>query len=163
MTYIISFSFSLLLLCLAEKIKRRSGYAVSFIALMIPCFLAAFRADTVGTDVRVYLIPMFENAKNSHGIVDFWGRSWVQVYTRRYVASIEIGFSLLVYIIAKIFSSLYVLQFCIQMLTIVPVWQALDKLSDYLNKRIVVVGMMVYYAMCYNYSLNLMRHSFFAN
>lgn len=130
---------------------------VSFLALMIPCFLAAFRADTVGTDVRVYLIPMFENAKSAHGITDFFGRSWVQVYTRRSVASIEIGFSLLVYIVTKLFSSLYALQFFIQVLAIVPVWRALDNLSNFLEKRIVVVGMMVYYAMCYNYSLNLMR------
>lgn len=146
-----------MLLCLAEKMTKRSRYAVGFIALMIPCFLAAFRADTVGTDVRVYLIPMFENAKNSHSIVDFFGTSWVQHYTRKSVASIEIGFSLLVYIVTKIFSSLYALQFFIQLLTIIPVWRALEKMSDFLDKRIVVVGMMVYYAMCYNYSLNLMR------
>lgn len=136
---------------------RRSRYVISFIALMIPCFLAAFRADTIGTDVRVYLIPMFENAKNAHSIADFFGRSWMQLYTRRSVASIEIGFSLLVYIVTKIFSNLYVLQFFIQMLTIIPVWWSLEKLADLLNKRIVVVGMMVYYTMCYNYSLNLMR------
>uniref|UniRef100_UPI00324205F1 EpsG family protein n=1 Tax=Lactococcus sp. TaxID=44273 RepID=UPI00324205F1 len=152
-----SFSFSLLLLCLAEKMTRRSRYVTGFIALMIPCFLAAFRAETIGTDVRAYLIPMFENAKNARGIVDFFGRSWMQLYTQRSVASIEIGFSLLVYIATKIFSSLYALQFFIQLLTIIPVWCALEKLSDYLDKRIVVVGMMVYYAMCYNYSLNLMR------
>lgn len=157
MTYIMSFSFSLLLLCLAEKMTRRSRYVTGFIALMIPCFLAAFRAETIGTDVRVYLIPMFENAKNARGIVDFFGRSWMQLYTRRSVASIEIGFSLLVYIVTKIFFSLYALQFFIQLLTIIPVWCALEKLSDYLDKRIVVVGMIVYYAMCYNYSLNLMR------
>lgn len=157
LTYILSFSFSLILLSLAEKMTRRSRYVTGFIALMIPCFLAAFRADTIGTDVRVYLIPMFENAKNAHGIADFFGRSWMQLYTRRTVASIEIGFSLLVYIVTRIFSSLYVLQFFIQMLTIVPIWWALEKLSDFLDKRIVVVGMMVYYAMCYNYSLNLMR------
>ena len=136
---------------------RRSRYVTGFIALMIPCFLAAFRAETIGTDVRVYLIPMFENAKNAHGITDFFGRSWMQLYTRRSVASIEIGFSLLVYIVTKIFFSLYALQFFIQFLTIIPVWCALEKLSDYLDKRIVVVGMMVYYAMCYNYSLNIMR------
>lgn len=136
---------------------RRSRYVTGFIALMIPCFLAAFRAETIGTDVRVYLIPMFENAKNAHGIADFFGRSWMQLYTRRSVASIEIGFSLLVYIVTKIFFSLYALQFFIQLLTIIPVWCALEKLSDYLDKRIVVVGMIVYYAMCYNYSLNLMR------
>lgn len=157
MPYIISFSISLLILFFAERTKKRGRYYIGFIAIMIPCFLAAFRADTIGTDVRTYLIPMFNIAQNSDNIKDFFSGSWMQLYTLRTVASIEFGFSLLVYIVTKIFSNLYVLQFFVQFFAIVPIWIALNKVSFYLNKKVVVVGMMVYYAMCYNYSLNLMR------
>ena len=157
MAYVISFSISILFLILAERTSKKGRYVVSFFAIMIPCFLAAFRADTVGTDVKTYLIPMFDIAKSSHNIADFFSDSWTQLYTVRTVASIEVGFSLLLYVVTKLFSNLYVLQFFIQFLTIFPIYIALNRLTNFSKKKIMAIGMMVYYATCYNYSLNLMR------
>ena len=157
MTYVISFSISLLFLFLAERTPKKDRYVLGFFAIIVPCLLAAFRADTIGTDVKTYLIPMFNIAKTSHNIADFFSSSWIQLYTVRTVASIEFGFSLLVYTVTKLFSNLYVLQFFVQFLTIAPIWIALNKMSDFLHKKVITMGMMVYYAMCFNYSLNLMR------
>lgn len=157
MTYIICFTISLLFFRLAERSKKSSRNFFAYVAIMIPCLLAAFRADTIGTDVNAYLIPMFNLARDSHNIAEFFSDSWMQLYTPRSVNSIEIGFSLLVYIVAKLFSNLYVLQFFVQLLSILPVYTALANLSDVLKRKVIVIGMLVYFSMCYNYSLNLMR------
>ena len=157
MTYIICFIISLLFFRLSEISKKSSSFFFACVAIIIPCLLAAFRADTIGTDVKTYLIPMFNLARDSHSIAEFFSGSWMQLYTPRNVNSIEIGFSLLVYIVTKLFSNLYVLQFFIQLLSILPVYVALTKLSDVLKRKVIVTGMLVYFSMCYNYSLNLMR------
>ena len=54
--YLICFAVSCLLLKISEFTKKRIIYRIiTAIALIIPCILAGFRADTIGTDVQVYV------------------------------------------------------------------------------------------------------------
>lgn len=154
MIYCVCFLLSSLLFYLSEK-QPKSRVSFSVIALFIPCFLAGIRADTVGTDVSVYLEPMVENVRNALNFRDYMLSSWQQGWVVRGVADIEIGFSFLVYFIIKLFNSIYVLQFVVQLLTIWPIYFGLREK----NEKNLWLGMLVYFCMFYNNSLNIMRQS----
>lgn len=98
---------------------------------------------------------MVANARNAVNIQDYMLSSWQQGWVIRGVKDIEIGFSLLVYFIIKVFNSIYILQFVIQLLTIWPIYIGLRKR----NKNDLWLGMLTYYCMFYNNSLNIMRQS----
>ena len=54
--YLICFAISCLFLKVAELSNKRVVYRIiTAIGLIIPCILAGFRADTIGTDVQVYV------------------------------------------------------------------------------------------------------------
>lgn len=157
MIYIIAFSCSLLLLLLAE-IKRFRGYVAHIsvaIALAIPCLLAGLRDVSIGTDVRVYVEPLFEAAKASDSILEYYSSaefaySWA--VTR--ISDMEFGFTLLGFISAKVFNSLPAFLLMIQALTIIPIYKGLRSFS---KQQPVWLGMAVYYLMYFNQSLNMMR------
>ena len=66
MIYIVFFLISCFLIWLSEKSPSRNiGKFLAFIAILLPCILAGMRADTIGTDVRVYVEPMNNAAKQS--------------------------------------------------------------------------------------------------
>ena len=129
MVYIICFLISSLFFWLSEKQKKNTVFFAS-IAIFIPCFLAGIRADSVGTDVSVYLEPMILNAKSAQNFQSYLLSSWQQGWVLRGVNDIEIGFSFLVYLIIKLFNSRYVLQFVIQALTIIPIYIGLVKRKE---------------------------------
>ena len=120
--YIIGFIISTLLLSFSNKIVKRQRWFFTCIALLIPCCIAGFRAESVGTDVYTYLAPMTNAAISSDNIVDYMSTSWYRVYRNLYVSNYEIGFSLLVYFIAKVFKNIYAVQFAIQAITIIPLY-----------------------------------------
>ena len=63
MIYIVFFLISCFLIWLSEKSPSRYiGKLLAFIAILLPCILAGMRADTIGTDVRVYVEPMYNAA-----------------------------------------------------------------------------------------------------
>ena len=154
MIYIICFIISSSLFYISSKQKNKAvGLMIDCIALLLPCLLAGLRASSVGTDVTVYLEPMFNLAKESNTFELFMSKSWYQGWNLRGVADIEIGFSVLVYLVTKIFNNFYVLQFVIQCLTIIPIYCGL-KIKKEKN---LWIGMLVYFCMFYNISLNIMR------
>ena len=154
MVYIICFLISSLFFWLSEKQKKNTVFFAS-IAIFIPCFLAGIRADSVGTDVSVYLEPMILNAKSAQNFQSYLLSSWQQGWVVRGVNDIEIGFSFLVYSIIKLFNSRHVLQFVIQALTIIPIYIGLVKRKE----KNLWIGMLVYFCFFYNISLNIMRQA----
>lgn len=153
MIYITCFILSVGLFYIAKDQKGIAKKGIVFLAIMIPCVLAGIRGNTVGTDVHVYLEPMVSNARYAKSFSDYMRSSWQQGWVIRGVYDIEVGFSVLVYVIIKLFNSIYVLQFAIQWLTIYPIYVGLKEK----NTDKVWLGMLVYFCMFYNGFLNIMR------
>ena len=155
MIYIVCFIVSVLLFYSARNNKTNTRILIEIIALLIPCIIAGLRASTVGTDVTVYLEPMVENARSANNLLSYLSSSWKQGWVTRGVSEIEIGFSLLVYCVIKVFGSIYFLQFVLQLLVIVPIYLGLKEKKE----KNIWLGMLVYFCMFYNNSLNIMRQA----
>ena len=63
--YIIVFMISIGLFALSDRVKFTQRKPVVFVAVITLCLLAGLRAESIGTDTRVYLVPIFEAAKKS--------------------------------------------------------------------------------------------------
>lgn len=157
--YIVAFLVSVLLFYYADS-KEHQGNGVKVcagVALLIPCLIAGLRDSTVGTDVLVYVEPLFLEARASDTFRDFYASSIVKAdswWANTPVSEIEIGFSALCYVIAKVFNSMPLLLFIIQALTVIPIYKGLRAFS---STQPVWLGMTVYYLMFYNQTLNMMR------
>lgn len=152
--YLLSFFVSLVIIGFTEKKHKTTFTVAAIVALLIPCMVAALRTDAVGTDIRVYVRPMFENARNTTGFSDYWNSSWFSVWHYKYVYEHEFGFSFLLYAVTKLTGSMGCVLFAIQAFTVAPVFiaLALDR-----KKAPVWPGMLVYYLLYYNSTLNMMR------
>lgn len=114
-------------------------------ALLLPCLFAAFRAETVGTDVLHYVKPYYLSALSYDSLTGYLAQG-----------SAEIGYEIFIYYIAKIFGCFQSILFFIELLVIIPVYIVSLK-----NKKrwSVWISMAVYYAVFYIPSFNFMRQS----
>lgn len=154
LVYLLSFLVSLLLIGFTEKKHKTVFIIASVAAVLIPCMVAALRADSVGTDIGVYVRPMFENARNALNFSQYWNSSWFSVWHYKYVYEHEFGFSALLYLVARLTGSMGCVLFFIQAFTVVPIYVAL---SLDRKKAPVWPGMLVYYLLYFNSTLNMMR------
>ena len=151
--YLICFLVSTLLIYGAEHTKIKFYKKMLMIGgLLIPCFLAGIRSLNIGTDVNVYLKPMFLSAKNS---VNFEKYLNSYVYGLRIVRDYEFLFYSVVYFISKLFDSIHILMFVIQLLIIVPIYLGMKNLNEMKNN--IWFGMLVFYLAFFNNGLNYMR------
>lgn len=155
MIYIVFFLISCFLIWLSEKSPSQNiRKFLAFIAILLPCILAGMRADTIGTDVRVYVEPMYNAAKQSTSFSSYMDQRWYVIWRYMYVGKFEIGFTTLVYLIEKLGGSLGTVLFFIHVLIVTPIYLGLKKM----NKPYPVwLGMLVFYLLFYNTSLNMMR------
>ena len=155
--YIIGFSASLLLLYVAGKkeFKGQVGKICAFIAILIPCLIAALRSYNVGTDVEVYVRPLFYASNASETFSNYIAISYsLSGWDLNFVSNFEIGFTVLVFLVERIFGNFQILLFIIQALTVIPIYRGLRAFG---KQQPVWMGMAVYYLMFYNQSLNMMR------
>lgn len=152
--YWLSFLISLALIGFTEKKHKVTFMFASVVAILIPCLVAALRAETVGTDVGIYVKPMFDAANKADNFSQYWNSFWFSKWRFRFVYEHEIGFSAMLYGVTKATGSLGWVLFLIQALTIVPIYSALA-----MDRKNIPVwpGMMVYYFAYYNSTLNMMR------
>ena len=109
--YIIVFMISIGLFALSDRVKFTQRKPVVFVAVITLCLLAGLRAESIGTDTRVYLVPIFEAAKKSHSLGEYLNSSFhAFTWTTDYVKDMEPLFPLLVLIVTKITGSLYCVQ-----------------------------------------------------
>lgn len=116
-----------------------------FFAVLIPCLLAAFRDPSVGIDANTYIVHNYVYVQNS-------GEEMLPAIIK--IAKLnELFFAILIYLCAKI-NSLSLLFFIIQLLIMVPLLMALNRLNvSYFY------GMTIFYLLLYNVTLGLMRQS----
>lgn len=155
MIYIVCFFISCFFIALSEKNKNNKFIHCTCvtIGLLLPCILAGLRDFTIGTDVQVYVKPIFECAKKSESFSEYLN---MNVNTIKIVSDFEIGFSLFVYVITKLFANLQILFFFIELLIVIPIYLGLTKIEKS-EKSKIWLGMLVFYLMFFNMSLNIMR------
>lgn len=149
MIYILVFALSLICFIFAEKCKKRNKtifYIFTLIAILIPCLLAAFRATTIGTDVKLYIENWFSYANKASSFKQYLN----------YISSTEILYLFINYVISIFTNKISVLFFVLQLLTILPLVIALNR-SD--NKISVPLAMLIYFLFFYNMSFNAVRQS----
>ena len=152
--YLIGFALSAALIAYGQKKRLPIFLTVSAIALLIPCLIAGLRSQEIGTDVMVYAKNMTNAAIQSDNLGEYFRSYWYLDWRNMYVQDVEPAFSLLVYFAAKLTHNLGGVLFAIQAVTILPVFTALVR-----NRKNAPVwlGMLVFYLMYYNATLNLMR------
>lgn len=152
--YLISFALCLALIAYSEKKKLSVFLGFSVLALLIPCLVAAFRSQEIGTDVMVYVKPLTQSAIVSKNLKEFFNCYWFLEWRNLYAMDYDIGFSMVVYAVSKATHSLPAVLFAIQALMIVPVYIALARNR---KKMPVWIGMAIYLLLFYNSTLNMMR------
>ena len=149
------FLLSCVFFALSEK--SRSKYArnaIALIAILIPCLLAGARADTIGTDVKVYVEPIYNAAQKSSDFFSYLNQKWFYIWRYKYVRDFEIGFTTLIYVIEKVGGSFRTVLFFIHILIIAPIFLGLKRMR---NRYPICIEMLVFYLLFYNVSLNMMR------
>lgn len=153
--YLISFVISAILLALADKQKIKIYKNLcTIIGLAIPCLLAGLRHETIGTDVQVYVKQLFEAASEANSFNDFLTKKWFAIWRYKYVQDFEIGFTVVVYLVTKIFCSFAAVLTAIHILIVLPIYYGLKSLGE---KQPIWLGMLTFYFLFFNESLNAMR------
>lgn len=152
--YIITFLLSTLLLFFSDRVKVNQRNYIVILALILPAVLAAFRANNIGTDVEVYLNPIINAALETSSFDEYLNFEWFGEWRPVFVSEFEIGFTTLVYFIANSFGATWT-KFILQVLIIFPIYIAIKKY----NKYPAWLGMLVFYLMMYNSTLNMIRQS----
>ena len=150
--YIVCFIFSLIFSYGYEKSNIKLLMAIS---LFFPVAIAAFRADIIGTDVQVYARQLYNIAINSKNFDEFLNMKWYAIWRFKEVSEFELGYTILVYLSAKLKSFTFLLG-CTQFLTIFPLYLSLNRYKNR-YKYIVNIGLSIYYLLFFNMSLNMMR------
>lgn len=151
MEYFVVFISSIFLAWLAEvgfrKEKKLLPYILIAVSILLPCILAGFRDDTIGTDVTWYVTPLVDRAYKA---IDFF--DYFEMQQRD---SMEIGFVCLIYFLTFSFDAgptLFLLQLCI----LVPLYIALFRYRD---RMPVWLGLTIFYFMSYNTGLSIIRQT----
>lgn len=152
--YIITFLLSTLLLFFSDRVKVNQRNYIVILALILPAVLAAFRVNNIGTDVEVYLNPIINAALETSSFDEYLNFEWFGEWRPVLVSEFEIGFTTLVYFIANSFGVTWT-KFILQLLIIFPIYIAIKKY----NKYPAWLGMLVFYLMMYNSTLNMIRQS----
>lgn len=145
MTYLIGFIGTYFLGRLADR--ESHGVALRHIVSLMPiCLIAGLRSMTVGTDVQVYVSPMFEAAQ--------W-MSFDTLLFERYGGAAEPLFVAYVYVITRVFDSFGVLLFLIELAVVAPFAYALIKIAP----NSFGSGLLLFTLVFFGFSLNVMRQS----
>lgn len=139
-------------------------YFFSIISLLPTTIIAGIRDLTVGTDIRHYITPNFTVAQNYYNLIDYV--RYVNNIKTAYVDTVnhtEMGYSVLVYIVAKLSSNPMWLLFTIQAITVLAIYIGLNVFHTKNNQISVTFGMMVYYTLFFGPSLNIMRQTLAAS
>lgn len=148
MIYLLFFIFTIFIFCLADYSYGKNKF-MSFIFVALGCIplslLAAYRADTIGTDVMVYVKPIFKLACSTTNL-------FFLINTK---ANTEIGFLLLNWVVTRFTSNFSVYLFIIEYLIMIFFAIGLYRMKN--EKISIYIGMMLFCFLFYNRTLNIVR------
>lgn len=151
MIYILTFIVSLICIKISMMTSEKNkifSKIFEIIGILIPCLLAALRDYTIGTDVEIYVHPLFIAA----------GRS--TSFTNYYISMTGVTdflYLLVTYICSRISQDIGVLFFILELLVILPIYIALKK--RFKNSNCVILGLLLLFLFFYNQSYNMVRQS----
>ena len=152
MVYLICFGISTAIIAFPVRGKKVRSMLV-FLALMMPCILAGFRAISVGSDTGDYPLSLFKIAQYSDYIT-YLGSTFDHMWVRDYVYDMGIGYATFIYVIALFTEKYMVVLFLTEFVIVVCVFRAI---FISLSQRYRWIGMLLFYFMYYNVTLNNMR------
>ena len=154
--YLISFAISTGIIAIIQNWNRRHmGFVFwSAVALFVPCALAALRSSDIGTDVNLYVKPMYELACRDLSFSDYQRSSWWSVWHYKSPSDYEPAFAFLIWAVSRATHSFSAVLFVLQALMIVPIYLCLIRVR---KNCPLWLGMAVYYLMFFNSTLNLAR------
>lgn len=147
MVYLIIFLLATIFSVLAQKNRGKKNLFLVFssLAILIPALLAALRSTSIGTDVEVYVVPLFKYAVNNNFFVFL---DTISAY------DIEFLFEVLIFISAKLFSNLNITLFFIHFPICLLFYIAANNNRDKASPCLIYILFLLTY---YNMSLNIMR------
>lgn len=152
LVYLCTFFISLLFLYLGIRDKScKNNKLFIILALMFPCFLAAFRDISIGSDTKGYVYNLFIFAKDSNGLGNFFKTAYAWYLQKDYLYLTN------TFLIAKLGLSLKVLFFTNEFLVIVPIYFAFRRLK--FNRNSVLIAMFTFFFVFYNVTYNMVRQS----
>lgn len=140
--YLCTFAVSSFLFLISTKTKRVLSLVLQSLGILLPCLIAAFRDETIGTDVTVY------------GIYVYRGTQHVSLFHAISAYSDNpVGFVTYAWLINLIHGSFQIYLFGIELLIILPAYLCFK----FFAKNNAWICMLVYYFLFYGISLNLMK------
>ena len=152
MIYIAVFLTSLFMFFLALQFRDKNKLIFLFfsiIALAIPCLLAGIRDYSIGTDVEVYIEPLFRVSKYFETFKSYITNTGSEVN--------DILYLLLTFVCGKLSDDIFLLFFMIEFLVIYPVYKTLLLTNE--KKGNILIGMFIFFMLFYNLSFNMARQS----
>ena len=155
--YLLAFAISCYLMWLADNkiCNRFVKKIVTLISLLIPCLLAGLRNNSVGTDVNVYVNPLYSLASNAKSFGEYLNGNYIYSWVYHSVSDYELLFNAIIYYSTKITSNLNIVLFIIEALIVFPLYFGLTKYDEL--KKYKWFSLAVFYFMFYNMGLNAMR------
>lgn len=147
--YIITFALSLFGVMMADIWYEDKKWLLTYslLAVLPPIFIAGLRDSTVGSDVELYILPIFDGiASNGQNLIEFFDS----------YPDIEIGYLSLNYLIAQLTDQSFFLLFSIHILIIIPLYVTAMKWRDYFSP---VLFMFIFYMIFFQESLSIARQS----
>lgn len=117
----------------------------SFFAILGPCILAGFRAETVGTDVTIYAKQMTKLASVTDSLFKYISEG-----------QMEIGYLIMVYCTVKIFKKLAAVLFFTELMTVLPVYISAYKCRNKISMKLYLT---CFFCIFYISTFNIMRQS----
>lgn len=143
MIYALSFLASIALLYISKGMERDKSVVLVVIAIAIPCLLAAFRDSSVGTDVEVWGIWVYQSARKMPLIP----------FLEAQAGEAAIGFNLLAWLGANLGGGMAGYLGLIQLATVLPFMLAVKKVYP----EHLWIGMTFYLLFIFPPSLNVMK------
>ena len=147
MIYIVVFIFSTLMFYLAQHEGKKIKHLLIFLGILSLSLLAGLRDETIGTDVLYYGKSVFQAAQRFESFKD--------VSQLASLYSMEYGYVILNWLVAKIFNNFQMLLFIISLITITFTYKAID-IVPYKNKWEI---MLLFDLIFFNQTLNFLRQS----
>lgn len=149
--YLIIFILSLICINIGEKFEFCKKYVIGrmfyTIGLLIPAILAGMRDYSIGTDVNVYGIPMFNTALGYSSLNDY-------ILHNSEATLAEPLYGIMNFIISRFTTNPFWILFIIALIINYFIFLGWYK---YKNKIPLWFGMLLFYFTYYNLSLNMMR------
>lgn len=151
--YIVTYTLTFIVAWVIEKtrcIRNTKVLAVVFLGMLAAflSLLAAFRADSIGTDVQTYVIRFFDGARKYKSFKDY-----LSFYPLDYV---EPGYKLINFVISRFTDDIRFLHFFIAFFDVsfimAYLWENKSKMSF-------SIGVLVFMLMLYNTCFNAVRQT----